>query len=369
MDLMNIFKSNTVKKMPVKTNTSSLSIKKATVSAVDPPENKIKDFVCDITKNHFDRGIRSITFTSAMLFETFQTWGEWDIDNEYLLMDYIDQYADELDTTETGLNGIQRSDYAPVERTFDFLILKRHFNIKSKRILKTPKATPRKHSPSEPVENDESPSKSENCPCPLDGCNHSGSKRSLPFHYGKDHLQHLVCGSSNGTLSCTICGYITNTPRSMHSHIAKCSPESPFYDKKASTKASAVKPVTATSVKSSGPSVKSSGPSVKSSGPSVKPSGPLVKQSGPSVKPSGPSVKRNDMIRKTQIAEMKYYVEAKYNTEMKQLQQQKMQIEARISEIESNFQTSMSNMDGLSAIEVSKLYSEMLEEESKSTVL
>ena len=355
MDLMNIFKSNTVKKMPVKTNTSSLSIKKATVSAVDPPENKIKDFVCDITKNHLDRGILSITFTSAMLFETFQTWGEWDIDNEYLLMDYIDQYADELDTTETGLNGIQRSDYAPVERTFDFLILKRHFNIKSKRILKTPKATPRKHSPSEPVENDESPSKSENCPCPLDGCNHSGSKRSLPFHYGKDHLQHLVCGSSNGTLSCTICGYITNTPRSMHSHIAKCSPESPFYDKKASTKASAVKPVTATLV--------------KPSGPSVKPSGPSVKPSGPSVKRSGTSVKHNNIIRKTQIAEIKSYAEAKYNSEMEQLQNQKMQIDARMEEIRSNFQTSMSNMDGLSAIEVSKLYSEMLEEESENIVL
>jgi hypothetical protein len=346
---MNIFTPlhiKNTKKMPVKT--TSLSIKKATVSAVDPPENKIKDFVYDITKNHLDRGILSITFTSAMLFETFQTWGKWDIDNEYLLMDYIDQYADELDTTETGVNGIQRSDYAPVERTFDFLILKRHFKIKSKRILKTPTATPRKHSPpSEPVEHDESPSKSENCPCPMDGCNHSGSKRSLPFHYGKDHLQHLVCGSSNGTLSCTICGYITNTPRSMHSHIAKCSPESPYFaNKKASTKASAVKPVTATSTDT-----------------------PSVKQSVPSVKRSKPSVKRNDMIRKTQIAEIKSYAEAKYNSEMEQLQNQKMQIDARMEEIRSNFQTSMSNMDGLSAIEASKLYAEMLQEESENIVL
>jgi hypothetical protein len=115
--------------------------------------------------------------------------------------------------------------------------------------------------------------------------------------------------------------------------------------------------------------VKQSVPSVKQSVPSVKQSVPSVKQSVPSVKRSKPSVKRNDMIRKTQIAEMKYYVEAKYNTEMEQLQNQKMQIEAKISEIESNFQTSMTNMDGLSAIEASRMYSEMLQEESESTVL
>jgi len=308
---------------------------------VDPFEENVKEFVYDMTRENVDLGISSITSGSAQLFGKYREWGG-KIANEYLFINYMDRYIDELNATETGVNGIRRSEYVPVENTFDFVILKKHFGMRSKRVPKTPQAPViHRSSPPETMSTD-TPSNVETCQ--VDDCSFSGTNAQLMYHYGKHHSQHLISASSTGLLTCSVChDYENAKPKSMYCHIAKCNPDSPFHDKKTKKACSPT----------------------KRSEPSTKRSEP--KRSEP--KRSAPSIKRNDMIRKTQIAEMKYYAEAKYNSEMEELQNQKMQIEARMEEIRSNFETTMSSMDGISAIEASRMYSEMLQQESESTVL